>query len=447
MPGGSFAWRRLTEYHDEGRDQFDIPYRNEPYDLINVPGEHDFTPERLRYYKDGTRIFLEYGTDPNYSETTTGHLLEPDAGQTLTLNFAERTAYPVGKDVWPSMARRLTQAPQAGDVVAGGYGVPDLANFDPATISYTGTEADGWFWYHTADTGLDECILAGVKDGTIFYDTRVDLYKTADIISIMEQRINWYSVGGAEFRQSFTNIADRPEKPQQNETIGAVANDDGKSAARGSHRVTMSIHQAAGNTGLGLEAGSMKISASGQPSYQFKQKGHSMDLENTNTTRGTYQVCAAIRGDPARPTVKLRIPEFDIISTPGSAVNWTRVLMIAVGDVETSASGATYAPPPEHNPANSIVREVEDNTLTGPVEDDANTDASGPVTANTMTNPGGWQLGRESVTPEGTGSKTSITTGEQVGNRPLYDTDIALVLVDSDTAGTVEIDVQTSQNS
>lgn len=443
MPRGSFAVRRLTEYHDQSRDNFDRDVVGTLTDLINISGERNFTPERLRYYKDGNRVFLQYGPDANYSETFAGHLLSPDSGQTLTMESAERAVYPVGIDLWPSMSRRVNQAPQAGDVVGGGYGTIDLGNFDPETVSYTGTTADGYFWYHTAETGLDQALLAGVRGGTVFDHRVVDLEVAADVFTILEQRLNWYDVGPSVYRQSYTDLETDAERPQMNRTVGAVAADSGKAARVGSHRMTMAVHQAAGNSGLTAEVGSMGVKASAEPQDQFKSKGHSMDLEYTNPT-GTYQICGAIRADPDRPTTKLRVPDFEIIKTPGSNIVRTRVLLMAVGSGETDApASGSWSTPVEQNPVNSVVQEVEDNTIVGPVLDDAGTDSTGPATANAMDNPGGYQLGRDSITPD----KKDTRATSQVGNRSIYDPDVCLILVDSEASGTVEIDVTTEQNS
>lgn len=350
-------------------------------------------------------------------------------------------------------SRRLTQAPQAGDVVGGGYGEIDLANFDPATVTYTGTDADGYFWYHTEATGLDSVLLAIVQEGTVLNSKTVSLDKAADVFSILEADLNWYAVGPARWKQTYTDVAGHPQDPQRNEFIGAVANDDGKGPGRGSQRLTVSIHQAAGNSGLGVEAGSLGTRASGEPNFQFKTKGHQMTLENTNTTDETYQVLGAIRPTPGRESVKMRVVALEITNTPGTEVTNTEVLLVAVDSSETNAPAATsFETPVEHNPSNSIVETVEvagdaATPLTGPDQEGAGTDVTGPDTSNTVTNPGGYQMGRETVDVEGTGSKTASKTGQQVGNRELYDTDIALVLVDSDTAGTIKLQVQTEQNS
>ena len=430
------------------RDNFDRDVANPLRDLVDVAAEKDFTPERLRYFKDGSRVFLQYGSDATFSETDQGYLLQPGSDQPLTLRTAEKPAYQVGYAHGPTMARQINGPLQDGDVVGGGYGVIDLADFDPDTISYSGTTADGYFWYHTADTGLDQAVLAEVQAGTVLDSRTVDLGVAASVFSIIELRLNCYAVGPAVFRNIYTDIDNHPLDPQQNDTIGAVANDDGKGPAEFSHPTTMAVYQAAGNSGLELEAGSIAVRTPGEAEPQYKSKGHSMDLDASNPTE-TYQVAAALRVDPDRENIKLRINDLEIISTPGSGVTRTRVLLMAVDPANTNAPGSgVWDTAIEHNPANSVLQEVEvaqdaATPLTGPIEDDAGTDSTGATTANSMDNPGGYQLGRDSITTD----KKDTRGAPKTGNRELYPGDICLLLVDVDTAGTVEIDVQTEQNS
>ena len=439
----SLLGMRLKKYEDN----FDRLVTSRLSDQINVPGEHDFTPERLRYYKNGARRFLMYGTDSTHTETPQGRLIEPAQGDSIHLKTAERAVYPVGFDLWPSQAYNLNRAPSGNDVVGGGYGEIDIGNFDPVNHTYSGSTADGYFWYHTTNTGLDQLFLAEVQSGTIIDSDTVDKNMSGDNFSLIEQKLNWYSVGPSIYIESYTDQSTNAADPQFNEVIGAVSNDTGKGPDAGSQRTMLAIKRDAATSAFTLEAGSVGVAASNFPDTQFKTKGHSMDLDNTNTTLGTYQVCAAMKIADDRPQVKLRIPSFEIISTPGADTNVTRVMMIAVSPENTDADTKTFEPPVEHSAANSVVREVKDNTITAPIEDDAGTDVNGATTANTMTNPGGWQVGRDSITPEGTGNKTTSFGANQIGNRSLFDTDIMLVLVDSDTAGTAEIDVQTEQNS
>jgi hypothetical protein len=440
--------RRIANAFDgDSADNFGRVVANGLGDIITVDGEKDFTPERLRYYKDGTRRFLQYGTDANYSETAPGRLLEPDADQTLRIRTAERSFYPVGNDLWPSLASRVTQTPQAGDAVGAGYGVIDIDNFDPAAVSYSGSDADGFFWFHTADTGLDSVLLVGVQGGTIFDSRTVSLAKAADILTITEQRLNYYDVGPSTYRETYTNVADYPTDPQRNDTIGAVANDDGKGPERGSHRMVAAVKQAAGNTGLGFEVGSLGIRTPGPSTPDYKDKIHTMSFDYTNPAE-TWEVVGAIRSDPTRPTVKLRLPDFNITTTPGTSVNRTRLLIQSVDPANTNADGAfpadhADAVPDEHSAVNSIVEEIEDNSLTGPVEDDAGTDVTGATTAGSMDNPGAYQIGYDSITPD----KKDTRSSPPVGQRELFNGDIALILADSDTSGTIGVNVVTQQNS
>jgi hypothetical protein len=462
MKGLSHAIGRLIDYYDSSRDNFDRDVSNPLLDLVDVAGEKRFTPERLRFFKDGERVFIQYGPDTTYSETDQGHLLSPGSDQTCTLRTAEKAAYQVGYDLWPTQSRQINGTIQTGDVVGGGYGRLDLLNFDPSVVdptadnpasgAYTGTTADGYFWYHTVDTGTDEMLIALVQNGTVLDSDIVELVTGADIFTIIEQRLNCYAVGPSVFNEVSTDKIQHPDRPQINRIVGAVANDDGQGSAEFSHRATFAVKQGAGNSGLELEAGSVALRTPGTAEPQFKVKGHTMAFDNTDTTLGTYQALGAFRIDSAREVVKLRIQDMNIINTPGNSTNTARVLVMAVSPENTNADTFTFEPPVEHSEANSVLREVEvagdaGTPLTGPIEDDPGTDASGAATANTTTNPGGYQIGRTALTPEGAGTSSSASESPSLGNRELYPGDIALIWVDSNTAGIHEVDVLTSQNS
>jgi hypothetical protein len=458
VSGLSHAIGRLTDYIGRSRDNFDRNVSNELVGFVDVAAEKPFTPERLRYFKDGTRVFLEYGDDATFTNTDQGFLLQPASDQTLTLRTAEKAAYRVGYDLWPTQAFQINGPLQAGDAVGLGYGELAIGDFDPTAVdpeaenpaagAYTGTDADGYFRYHTTETGLADALLAEIQRGTVLDSRIVGLQKPADVFTISETRLNCYAVGPAVFRQSFTDIVEFPDSPQANRTIGAVANDDGKGAAEFSHRTTYGIKQGAGNSGLEIEAGSVAVRGPADGEPQFKSKGHSMNLDASNPAE-TYQVAGGLRIDPDRENVKLRVSGLQITNTPGSNVTDTAVLLMAVDSQSTNAPGSgTWSTPIEHNPANSVLQEVEvdqDATtpLTGPVEDDPDTDSTGAVLANAMNDPGGYQLGRGSITTD----KKESRSAPGFGNRELYPGDVCLLLVDVSTAGTVEVDVQTLQNS
>lgn len=439
-------------------DNFGRQIANPLVDLIDVSGDKAFTAERLRYYKDNARVFLQYGTDPTYSETSQGHKLTPGADQSLELRTAEKAAYQVGFDLWPTMSHRVLGTLETGDVIGGGYGLLDIGNFDPSQVTpdadnpasgcYSGTDADGYFWYYTTHTGVNSILIALVQSGTVLNSAIVDREKAGDVFTIIEQRLNWYAVGPCEFRETYTDLSQDAQKPQVNTNIGAIANDDGKGPSTGSHRVTAGIHQGAGNSGLEFEVGSMGMRAPGTPEPQFKSKGHSMDLDASNPTE-TYQVAGALRIDPDRENVKLRITGMQIIKTPGSSITRTRVLMMVTDPANTNAPGSgAWETPVEHSPSNSVLEEVSVDQdaatpLTGPDIEAAGTDSTGADTANSVNDPGGYQVFRDSITVD----KKSTQQNPSPSNREIYPGDIVLIWVDVESAGTVEVDIQTEQNS
>ena len=452
----------LKRFWRQSRDNFDREVANPLLDLVDVAGEKQFTPERLRFFKDGQRVFIQYGTDPTYAESDQGHLLMPGSGQTCTLRTAEKAAYQVGYDLWPTQSRQINGTLQTGDVVGGGYGRIDIQNFDPTVIdpdadnpaagAYTGTDADGYFWYHTVHTGTKRTLLALVQNGEVLDSRIVELVTGADTFTIMEQRLNCYAVGPSVFNEISTDVMQFPDRPQLNRVVGAVANDDGQGSADFSHHGIFAIKQGAGNSGLELEAGSIALRTPGTAEPQFKVKGHAMAFDNTNTTLGTYQALGAIRIHPDREVVKLRIQDMNIVNTPGQSTNTCRVLVMSVDPANTNADTFTFGVPREHSESNSVLRELEvagdaATPLTGPVEDAPGTDATGAVEANTTDNPGGYQIGRTTITPEGAGTSTAASESQSVGNRELYPGDIGIIWVDSNTAGIHEVDILTSQNS
>jgi hypothetical protein len=450
MNGLSKAVERLKDYWDRSRDNFDRNVSNELKDIIELPGEKDFTPERYRYFVNGNRRFLMYGDDANYSETQAGRLLTPDAGMTQTFRSAERAFYPVGNDLWVSIAQAIPTLPDEGDAVISGYGDPNIQNYNPDTRTWGGTTADGYLGIFDADTGTDTVHEVIVQSGTVVYRNDLELRKDADILSIFERQLNWYDVGQSVLKQSFTAIDQHPNDPQQNRTIGATAVDDGQAAALGSQRPVVAVTQAEGNTGLEVEVGSMGIRTPGPAEPNYKTKAHRITA--TVSTTDTWQAVGAIRGQPSRNVTKLRLNSINILSTAGSNTN-TRVLVVSVDRVNTNATdifnGQTHADlvPNEHSKKNSVVEQIVDNTITVPIEDDPGTDVTGAVSANTADNPGGYQIGNDSFTTETAQGNQTVFEEGITPNRELNDRDVGVILVQSAETGDVDLSLVTGQNS
>lgn len=433
----------MTE--SDRRDNFDHIVSNPLTDLVHIPGHHDFTPERLRFYRNGNRVHLQYGNDADYTETGSGRELSPDSGDTLTIQSSQRISYPVGFDLLPSAAWQTIGTPEAGDVIAGGLGNPDVDNFDPAAEEYTNSNADGYFWFITADTGTDEALFVEVRDGTILYKTRATLAKGTDVWSRFALWLNWYGVGPCRFIETYTDIVSDSTNPQENRPLAAVANDDGKGPLNGSKRIRFQIHQDSANTGLKLEVGSLGVSIPGRFEYIFKVKEHSTVYNVTNNTRGEYEVVGALRIDPARPLIYTRITGSEFIETPSTNTD-ADLMVIAADPDETNLGDGDFETPRERSEKNSVIEEVVDNSATGPDADAVGTDVTGAETAQSMTNPGAYQIANAKIRSQGTGSKTEQNTSGKTKSRDLHDIDWGLVLIDSSEIGEHEVDWSIAEN-
>jgi len=57
----------LNQRAQKSSDNFDRDVSNPLLDIVDVAGDKDFTPERLRFFKDGSRVFLQYRTDSTFA--------------------------------------------------------------------------------------------------------------------------------------------------------------------------------------------------------------------------------------------------------------------------------------------------------------------------------------------------------------------------------------------
>jgi hypothetical protein len=429
------------------KDNFGNDIANPLTDLLSIPGHHDFTPERLRVYRNGDRIFLQYGDDSHYTETDTGRTLKPDEGDVMTVETAQRISYPVGNDIVASMAWGVDRAPEAGDVVAGGYGDPDITNFDPDTKTYTASNADGYFWYLCPDLGLTDILLAEVRDGTILYSTTKTLGSPADVWNRFAQWLNWYDVGPCRFIETYTDVVNREQFPQFNRPLGAVANDDGKGPLHGSKRMRLQVYRDTGTNALAVESGSFGVLVPGNFEYLFKEKFHVQAFDVTDTTDDSYEVVGAIRSDPDRPLIHSRLLDVEVVSTPSTSTNCD-ILVVSVDPSSTNLSDSDFSSPRERSATNSVIQAATDNTATGPDSTASGTDASGAVTAETVSEIAGYQLGGQIVRSQGSGIETEQRyTQAKSMSRDIYDTDVALVLIDSDEAGIHETKITIAENN
>ena len=383
----------LEKWFRSSTNNFDQVITNSLETVVKVPGENDIAPERLEVFSGGDRIFLEYGDDSRYSDTEAGRELIPGSDEEVTARSTARATYPVGLDLIPSHAFQINGPIQSGDAVALGFGVPDLANFDPVNIEWSGTTADGVFIIFTEETGTRWAWQVMVQNGTVVdkHNFRYDKDKAQWARTAFLW--NWYDNGPAKHIESYTDVEGDRKDPQKNVVKSSVANDDGKGPANGSHRLVQSVYQASGNTGLVLECGSMATQYVGSFPKNLKTKESTISLDVSNTTDGDYEVLGAVKHAEDRETEEMNITGLAFTNIPDSNAD-VEVLIIAVDPSETNFSIGDFSTPPERNETNTAYRQATSTTATGPDADAAGTDASGSVTSEVMQNPGGFQIGR-----------------------------------------------------
>jgi len=139
---GGGAQEDQLDLFQRSTDNFGRLIANGLRTVVKAPGENDFSPERLEVFSGDTRIQLMYGTDSRYEDNFFGRTLKPGSDESLIARTAQRATYPIGLDLLPSMAFQVNGPIQEGDVVAGGFGEPDLENFDPSSRTWTGTRTE-----------------------------------------------------------------------------------------------------------------------------------------------------------------------------------------------------------------------------------------------------------------------------------------------------------------
>jgi len=298
----------------------------------------------------------------------------------------------------------------------------------------------------TNETGVEQAYLMMLQAGTVVDEYLITWEKPADIWKRISFLWNWYDKGPAQLIETYTDTSRSRKRPQFNELKGA-----GKGPGKGSQRIFGEVYQASGNSGLELEVGSMATQYVGNFPVNLKVKSHTMEVEVSNTSDNTYEVVGAVKHSEGRMDEELSIQNLTFSTLPSTSTD-AEVMAMAVDPSNTNFSADDFFTPPERNLENTVVRHTteSDAAITdaeGPVENDSGTDASGAVQAATMTDPGGYQIGRdkENNASQGNTSRSSKSSIEE--NRRLPDGRWSLILVDSNESGTHEVEIRTGENT
>lgn len=404
------AWKALIQMA-QSSDAFGKTIADGTTNEADISAEYDFSPERWRLYNNGTRQFVQYGDNTNFTDAADSHNLQPDAGDTMKLETAERFRYVVQYVIKPSGAFQINQDLQSGDYIAFGYGDDDIAN---SSFDSPGPAADGWFLYSN-ESIYPQVRVVEYRDGTEVDGETVSLSKGLKIWTRYATEINWYNVGNAKWEETFTK-----DGVQINDQIVKSSNDDGKGPLAGNQHVFFSVKAGTDTDNLELQCGSVGLQTLGNVNAITREKTET--IYGTINTTDTWVPLAAYRVDPDRRDVNVQLDNIDVVSF--NSGDDLRVMALAVDPSNTDAS--TWSTPSQLSAANSVIQEA-DTVTTFP-------DSDGNVVSSTQ-NPGGYQLGFGSWYASGTGSKTNVSSGAKTRKRQISNGDIVVFVGNASATG------------
>lgn len=393
---------RQTRMMEEWTDSFNTQVSTGVRNQIDIPSAYDFNPERLRYFKNGTRI--KDANDATFTDQESDFLIEPTAGDVCRLQTAERPRYVVGFDSVASAEAQVTSTLGTGDTVR--IGIDD--DESPENAAFFEINGDSANRLVIVKSGSE------VKSQEFTFPDNVD--ETNPIR--YELAYNWYGVGTYRFTLTYTDDSREDGYKTVNELVGEVAVDDEKSTDDSNFHIFHEID--ATTSGQSLEAGSYGYNVLGEVGATRRTKvSRIIGATDNYSGTGNYEPIAAARIDPDRGNIFCQLNTVECVPSAGDG----ELLAVVVDDTQTDATG--FDTPPAHSAANSVIEETT-NVTTFPDED-------GNIVTDDA-NPNGYQVGFFStdVTGQGATQVRTATPGRQV--RPIYEDDVVIFLYKADTA-------------
>lgn len=387
----------------EWADQFGQQVSHGITNSVDIPSHHPFSPERLRYVKNGSRV-RDAPSDSTFTDREQDWLLEPAAGDTVTLYSAERPRYIVGVDASASLAGQVESSLGDGDTIRFGLSdrqTPENAAFfevngnaeNRIVTVKGGSESNSQTW--TYPNGVDE--------------TTIVRY---------EIRFNWYGVGTYQFLLTYTKDGQVTGEKTVNKQVGELSLKDEKPTNDANQHIFHEVD--ASNSGVQYGAGSMGFLTYGSVSPTDRtKKARIIGTTDNYSGTGDYEPLAAIRVDPEEGGIFTQFSQFEVVPDGGDG----EALIIVVPETETDATG--FSTPPQHSPTNSVIKQTTSVTEFP--------DQSGTIVTS-ASDPNGYQVGFYATDTTGTGATQTreVSQGREV--RPLYEDDVAIVLYKADTA-------------
>lgn len=378
-------------WEDALGSQIASPTRN----VIDIASHYNFSPERLRLFRNGSREFIQYGSISQFSDEVDYWSLQPDAGDSMHIESAESGTYVVNYLMQSSWAFALNQALSDGDVLR--YG------------PYNG--ANGWYFEQRGtDHGPMEGDIIEERNGTeTTLKANVSLGAPLTDWVRRECQFGWYNVLNQTWRETITD-----DGQASNDIFSRTSNDGARGPETGNLNLWLEVEASASTTDLELLAGSMGMITLGDPTSLNRDKPQYNSVTLSGTANA-WEPVLALRIDPDNPHVNMQFSLLNILSYSSNA---TCELVVASFDASnTDASG--WSLPEYHHDKNSAVETTTNVSqvanASGTQEDlAAGTKFGGYTIASSVDVDGGNISGSESTVNQNRVEKKSVLNSDTI---------------------------------
>lgn len=335
---------------------------------LDLASHYNFSPERLRLFRNGSREFPQYNTVSQFSDEADHWKLQPDAGDDIHIESAESGTYVVNYVIQASFTFQLNQSLSDGDVLKVGPRGQDGGN--GWWIEQRGADHD--------DTTVDIKQLDAGSESTLV--SNATLPKPTTEWNRYECEYNWYGVGNQVWSQTYTEDGE-----QINDTFTKSSTDGVRGPASANLNLYQEIEADSSTTGLELEVGSMGMITLGDPTSLNRDKPQYESITVAGTANA-WEPILALRVDPDNAEVNMQFSQLDILNY--GANDDIEVVVASFDAAKTNATG--WGVPEYHHAQNSALQSTENVSQVandaGTVQDFGTSDKYGGFTIASAVN-------------------------------------------------------------
>lgn len=398
----NYVLNELKKIQLSTQDAFGKNISDGTTNVVDVAAHHPYNPERYRLRLNDAKVEPE--DIPNqFTDLEAAMLLDPDAGNSITLQTAERPNYIVGYEAVASTASSVDSTLGDGD------------SYEIGLNDFNGPENGAYFEIN--GNAKNRLVLVGggteVASDTWEFPTEID---ETDAVRY-EIQYNWYNVGRYKFTVTYTDSSEPVTQKQQQVVVGELAVDDDFATNDGNYHIYHRLD--ATTSGQEVRAGSFGHIILGDITETSRTKSARLTGLSYGGS-GEYEALAALRLDQDNRNIFMQLTRLSVFPGAGSG----QLLIIVTKPDETDATG--FSKPPEHSSNNSVVEQTT-NISEFP-------DENGNIVTQTL-DPNGYQVGFATFEESGTGRNTRQSQlGGVEEKRPIYDDNVVIVLYKADTA-------------